>query len=189
MKITIDMENLENRLEGTLNQNIETTIKEAFTEVVSEKVETVLEGETTVSVSEIIEEYVRDYIETAKVQVGNSFRGEEVKEYTVEEYLRKQIADIFENEVFVMKKKDRWGDPMNKRISFKEYLDEYCNPEKIVTPYIEKMAAKIKDDVNCRVKSVFDETMRTTLAENVFAILSASDTYRNITNNLKLLGE
>ena len=51
------------------------------------------------------------------------------------------------------------------------------------------MAARIKDDVNCRVKSVFDETMRTTLAENVFAILSASDTYRNITNNLKLLGE
>lgn len=56
-------------------------------------------------------------------------------------------------------------------------------------PYIDKMAKCIKEDVSRKVKSLFDDAMRTTLAENVFEIVSASDTYRSVSNSLKMLGD
>lgn len=74
-------------------------------------------------------------------------------------------------------------------MSFKEYLDEKISAESLIRPHIERLAKEVRDDVNSKIKEVFNDAMRKTLAENVFQIVSASDTYRTISSNLKLLGE
>lgn len=189
MKVTIEMENLQNIIESAAEKNTEQAIKEAIKEIACNKVDEILEDKIEDIVNDSIVGYVDDYLKNTKIQVGNSWSGDGIKEYTVEEYLKKRVTEIFENQKFKTEYKDRWGDKRTKEISFKEYIEEKITVEHVVKPYIDKMAKQVKDDVNKKVKSVFDEAMRTTLAENVFSIVSASDTYRTISNNLKLLGE
>ena len=112
----------------------------------------------------------------------------EIAVRTVKEYLKKQIKDVFESQSFTVKQKDRWGSMKEEKVSFQEYLQNYLNIEAEVKPYMDKMAKCIRDDVNKKVKTLFDDAMRSTLAENVFAIVSASDTYRSVSNSLKMLG-
>lgn len=95
---------------------------------------------------------------------------------------------MFESQSFTVKQKDRWGSMKEEKVSFQEYLQNYLNIEAEVKPYMDKMAKCIRDDVNKKVKTLFDDAMRSTLAENVFAIVSASDTYRSVSNSLKMLG-
>lgn len=189
MKVTIEMENLQTIIEESAKINTQKAVDEAIHDVARENVDKVLRGKIEEIVNKAIAGYVDDYLKTTKIHIGGGWDSKDVEEYTAEEYLKKQIKEIIENGVFVTKEKDRWGDYTEKKKTFKEYIDEQINPESVVKPYIDKMAKQIKDDVNRKVKSAFDEAMRNTLADNVFAIVSSSDTYRTVTNNLKLLGE
>lgn len=191
MKVTIDLENLGNIVEGALEESMKETVLEAVKTVVREKVDACLKEETENSVNDAIRSYVEDYIKDTKVQVGNSWDDEGVKEYTVEEYLKQKVKYAFEKQVFTREAKDRWGDRTTRReeISFKDYVDSQMNVDAEIKKYMDKLAKEIKNDVNIKVKSVFDESMKTTLAENVFNILASSDTYRTITRNIQLLGE
>lgn len=107
MKVTIEMENLQSILENAARINTEKAIQEALVEVAHNKVDEVLKGNIEQIVNDSIAGYVEDYIKNAKVQVGNSWSGEGVKEYTVEEYLKNQVAEIFQKQMFETKYKDR----------------------------------------------------------------------------------
>lgn len=142
----------------------------------------------TTIVNDSIVGYVNNYLKTTKIHIGGGWNSDNVEEYTAEEYLKKQIKDVFESQSFTVKQKDRWGSMKEEKVSFQEYLQNYLNIEAEVKPYMDKMAKCIRDDVNKKVKTLFDDAMRSTLAENVFAIVSASDTYRSVSNSLKMLG-
>lgn len=189
MKVTIDMENLQSVIEESAKINTERAVEDAIRDVAHEKVDAVLRGKIEEIVNNSIAGYVDDYLKTAKIKIGGGWENKEVEEYTAEEYLRKKVAEIFEAQAFVTKTKNRWGDWTEEKVTFKEYLDDKLDAEAVVKPYIDKTAKQIKDEVNRKVKSVFDEAMRKTLADNVFSIVSASDTYKTISNSLKLLGE
>lgn len=188
MKVTIDMENLQDIIEESAKFNIKNAVEQAIMDVVHKKVDSVLCDEIKKIVNESIAGYINDYLKTTKIHIGGGWDSDKVEEYTAEEYIKKQIKDVFENQTFIAKKRNRWGNMEEEKISFQEYIQNYFNIEKEVQPYIEKMAKGIKNDVNEKVKSLFDDAMRKTLAENVFAIVSASDTYRSISNSLKMLG-
>lgn len=188
MKVTIDMENLESVVEETLKENSEKAIQQALHAVVEKKVNAALGSDVDNAVSSIVESYIREYLATAKIQVGNSWKGEEVKELTVEEYLKHQVSDIFESQVFSVKTKDRWGNTQTDRTTFQEFVERHFDVEKYAKTYLEKIARNVKGEVDAKIKSVFDDAMRHTLADNVFAIVSSSDTYQKVSNSLKLLG-
>lgn len=188
MKITIDMENLQNIVEESVKINTKNAIEQAILDVAREKVDSVLCGKIEEIVNELIVGYVNDYLKTTKIHVGGGWNSADVEEYTAEEYLKKQIKDVFESQSFTAKKKDRWGNTKEEKMSFQEYLQSHLDVEAEVKPYMDKMAKGIRDDVNKKVKTLFDDAMRSTLAENVFAIVSASDTYRSVSNSLKMLG-
>lgn len=189
MKVTIEMENLQSIIEESAKINTERAIEDAIREVAHTEVNAVLNGKIEEIVNNSIAGYVDDYLKNTKIHIGGGWDKKDVEEYTAEEYLRKKVSETFEAQAFVTKKKDRWGDWEETKVTFKQYIDDKLDAEAFVKPYIDKMAKEIKDDVNRKVKSVFDEAMRNTLAENVFSVISASDTYRTISNNLKLLGE
>lgn len=189
MKVTIDLENLSELVQTSIEKSMEETVQEAIETVVREKVDKCLEDETSNTVNDAIRSYVEDYIKETKIQVGNSWDGEGVKEYTVEEYLKMKVANIFEKQLLTTKVKDRWGDYRESTVSFKDYLDNAVNIEASVKAHIEDMAKKVKCEVNNKVKAMFDDSMKSMLTENVFNILSSSDTYRTITRNIQLLGE
>lgn len=189
MKITIDMENLENMVAEICNKNTGEAIQDALESVVREKIDAVLEKKTSEYISHKIEEYIQAYLSKTKIQVGNSWSGDGVKEYTVEEYVKKQISDILSGQKFTRKVKDRWGDWKEETVDFKAYIDSKIDIENEIKPYMEKIARQVRDDVNHRIKSMLDEAMRKNLADNVFTIVSSSETYRKVSESIKLLGQ
>lgn len=189
MKITIDMENLQSIIEESAKINTKNAVDQAIMDVAHAKVDAVLRGTIEEIVNESIVDYVNDYLKTTKIHIGGGWDSDNVEEYTAEEYLKKQIKDVFESQAFKVRRKNRWGNMEEETLSFQEYIQKQLDIEAEVQPYMKKLAKQIKDDVNSKVKSLFDDAMRATLAENVFAIVSASDTYRSVSNSLKMLGD
>lgn len=189
MKVTIEMENLQSIIEESAKINTEKAVDAAIHDVAHSKVEQVLRGKIEEIVNSRIVEYVDDYLKNTKIHIGGGWDKKEVEEYTAEEYLKKQVKEVFESQSFVTKQKNRYGYWVEEKKTFKEYIDSQFNAESIVKPYIEKMAKQIKDDVNRKVKSTFNDAMRATLSDNMFTIITSSETYRTITENMKLLGE
>lgn len=189
MEVIINMDNLQDIIEGAAKKNIETAITESIYRVAREKVDEIIKDSIEEKVNTEISNYIDYYLNNTKIVVGNTWIDKDVKEYSVEEYIKLQVASILENNVLVAKTKDRWGNYQENKVSFKEYIDSKLDTESIVKPYIDKLAKQVRNDVNSIIKNTFDEAMRVTLADNVFALVSASDTYKSISNSLKLLGE
>lgn len=189
MEIIVNMDNLHKIIEESAKINTAKAIEMAIQEVARTKVDEVLDGKIEEIVNVSIGKYVNEYLSTAKIRIGGGWGSDIVEEYTAEEYLRKQIKEVFDNQKFKTKYRNRWGNWEEKEVTFQEYFQGYFSAEDIVKPYIDKMAKEIKENVNNKVRTVFDEAMKNTLAENVFAIVSASDTYKSISNSLKMLGE
>lgn len=188
MKVTIDLENLEQMIQDTLENNAESAIKIAVNDAIKKQVDKVLSSQTSRTANQVIEEYIREYLQNAKIHVGDGWNDEEVKEYTVEQYLKKQINDIFETKSFVTRSEDRWGNMRETTVTFQDFILKHFNIDEILKPKIEKMVAEVKKDVNSRAKEILDTSMKNALADNVFAIVSASETYRKISDGVKMLG-
>lgn len=189
MKVTIEMENLNKIIEEVVKTNTEEAIQEAIRDIARNKVDEVLGDTLSKIVNDHILNYVDDYLKTTKIHIGGGWSNKDVEEYTAEEYLRKQIKEIFESKTLQTCYKDKWGDSKIQKITFQEYVEQQLNAEQIVKPHIDKMAKEVKDEVNYKIKTLFDGAMRNTLAENVFTIVSASETYKSVSNSLKMLGD
>lgn len=189
MKVTIDMENLEDVIKQSCEKNAESAMQAAMKSAVKEKIDAALKDKADEYIAQKIDEYIQAYLSETKIQVGNSWSGEGVKEYTVEEYVKKQISDILGNQKFTRKVKDRWGDWNEETIDFKAYIDSKIDVDGTIKPYMENIARQVREDVNRRIKSMFDDAMRRNLADNVFAIVSSSDTYKKVADSIKLLGQ
>lgn len=189
MKVTIDLENLESIVQTTLEQNSREAIHKALESVAQREVDKALENDVDEGINKIVESYIREYLATAKIQVGNSWSGEGIKEFTVEEYLKSKVAEIFEKQIFSVKSKDRWGDTHTETITFQEFVEKHFDVEKYAKTHLERIAKNVKNEVDRKIQSMLDDAMRHTLADNVFTIVSASETYQKIQNSLKLLGE
>ena len=189
MKVTIDLENLESVVQTTLEQNSSCAIHKALESVVQREVDKALENDVDEGINKIVESYIREYLATAKIQVGNSWSGEGIKEFTVEEYLKSKVAEIFEKQIFSVKSKNSWGDTYTETITFQEFVEKHFDVEKYAKTYLERIAKDVKNEVDRKIHSMLDDAMRHDLADNVFAIVSASETYQKIQNSLKLLGE
>lgn len=188
MKITIDLENLEQMVQDALENNAESAIKIAVKEAISEQVGKILSSETEKTANQVIEEYIREYLQNAKITVGGGWDEEGVKEYTVEQYLKKQINDIFESKSFTAERTDRWGEKKRTKVSFQDFVTSYLKVDELLEPKIKNMVEEVKKDVNRRAKEILDTSMKNALADNVFAIVSASETYRKISDGVRLLG-
>lgn len=189
MKVIIDAENLQGTIEKILNENIENCIKECIKDVLNKSYKELFKTSVETTVNNCITAYINDYIKQTKVTVGNSWDGNGVKEYSVEEYMKKKVNELFDSGKLFIETNDGYGGKKTTTVSLEDYVKNSIGVERTIKPYMEKVTRDLKNEVNMKVKSTFDDSLRNALAENVFSIVTAGDTYRNIVNNMKLLGE
>ena len=132
-------------------------------------------------VNEKLESYVNDYIKTAIISVGGGWNSEP-KKYTVEEYIKQQISEIMNKQAF--KTKDRYGDYKNT-MTFEEYVKKELNVDASVQAALDKFMKKVKDDVNKNVIKMFDNTTQAALSSVVMNMLSNSNAFLEMRDNLK----
>ena len=120
MKITFEMDNLQDLIEKSVSKNIEEAVKSQVEDTIKEQVAKLGGDIISEVVTKNFNEFVNDYITNTKITVRKEdFWGDaDVNEYTVEEYIKKCLKERLDNEKF--KTKDKYGH-INE-ISFSEYI-------------------------------------------------------------------
>lgn len=193
MKVTIDLENLESIVKGTIETNIETVVKEQVEAVIKKTIDEMAKDTIYDAVSSNFERFVNEYITTTTIKVGgNSYwDDEESKEYTVEQYIKRELKARLESKTLRAKKKGSKSsyDSDFENVSFEEYINRQFDFEDMIKKDLDKFMDDIRKNVNKTMKDTFDNSTKSMLSNAVLSILSANDTYRQIENNIKCIAD
>ena len=185
MKITFEMDNLQDLIEKSVSGNIEEAVKSQVEDTIKEQV-TKLGGDI---ISEVVtknfNEFVNDYITNTKITVRKEdFWGDaDVNEYTVEEYIKKCLKERLDNEKFKTKNKyDRY-----EEVTFDDYIKNHYvgYMEKEIEKKMDSYFIDIRDQINRTMKETFDNTTKDMLSSTVLNILTQNNTYKQLENNIK----
>lgn len=110
-----------------------------------------------------------------KIKIGGGWK-ETAKEYTLREYVIEQVKDKIANNTCA--KKGSYSE-----YSFQEWFTEKC-VDSDIQRIIEKEISNIRNDVNRKVKDLFDTSTKQMLSETVLNVLMANDTYKKIESNV-----
>lgn len=193
MKVTIDLENLEQIVKTTTEKNIESIIEQQVVETVRKTIDELAKKEIADTVSENFQKFVDEYIKTTTIKVGgNSYwDDEEQKEYTVEQYIKYELKKRLESKKLRVKKKGRtssYNDDFEE-VTFEEYIKRSFNAEDMIKSDLDKFMDGIRKDINKTMKETFDNSTKNMLSSAVLSILTANDTYRQIENNIKCIAD
>ena len=98
MKVTIDMENLETLVQTTMEKNIENIVKEQIEGTVRKVADDLSKKVIADEVSENFQRFVDEYIANTKIKVGGDYWDDtEEKEYTVEQYIKKDLDKFMDD--------------------------------------------------------------------------------------------
>ncbi len=126
MKITMEMDNLQTVVETALKENIENVVREEVDKLI---VQGIQDSKETIQniINDKMARFVEDYLTTATISIGGGWR-EDPKTYTIEEYIKSEIADRMESGKFLFK--DRYNKDTYK--SFDEFCKERFNVDAAV---------------------------------------------------------
>mgnify|MGYP006896405172 CR=1 FL=1 len=186
MKVNIDMENLSNAVEIAITENANNVIKDVIEKKISTYIDKNYKKIIEITINEKMEEYLKNYLETTTITVGEGLLNQNIKTYTIQEYINKQISDIMNNKKFETEIKNRWGEKSFQEVSFDEFIKQSFDVSKEVRHQLENYMKSVKDDINRNIKNVTDQVMKDMLSNTIFEILMQSDTYSKISNGLKI---
>lgn len=179
LKIEYDMEEMflgmkdaiKEELKPEIANEIRAEIKEEVKKEILEKVKEKIPDETEVWLKQLM----TDIYENEKISVGGGW-DRDAKEYTLREYVIEQIKERIINNNCVSKKS-------YSRETFHEWFTNQC-VDSDIKRVIEKEIKSIRDDVNLKVKNMFDSSTKEMLSQTVLNLLMANDTYKKIEANI-----
>lgn len=189
MKAIIDMENLEAMIERNLNDHLEVIISKQVESCIESKVEELAKNIIAEKVAENFRKFVDEYISTTKIRIGgNSYwDDEEVKELTVEQYIKYELKNRLESKKLRVKSNNRYSD--YEEVSFEDYIKSQFNANDIIKADLDSFLDEVRKKINQTVKNTFDKSTKDMLSNTVLSILTANDTYRKIENNIKCIAD
>lgn len=192
MKVTLELDNLENIVQTTLEKNLENVVKEQIADIVKKTADNLIKDTINTQVSKNFQRFVDDYIATKKIKVGGSYwDNEPEQEYTVEQYIKQQLKEKLVSSQLKVKKKGRSGSYSDdyESVTFEDYISRQFDPNEMIKKELDAFMDDIRKQVNTTMKETFDNSTKSMLSNAVLSILSANDTYRQIENNIKCIAD
>lgn len=179
LKIEYDMEDMvlgikeavKEELKPEIAEEIREEIKSDIKREIMDKVKEQIPEDTSVWLKNIM----KDIYNTEIIKVGGGWN-EDAKEYTLREYVIEQIKNRIVNN-------DCGSKERYSKISFNEWFRDKC-VDSDIQKIIDREIKTIRDDVNYKVKSMFDSSTKQMLSETVLNVLMANDTYKKIESNI-----
>ena len=179
MKVTADMENLEQLVESAIEENLNSLIEQEVHSVIADKVRSSAKEIIETIVNEKLTAYVEDYIKTATISVGGGWNSAPVV-YTVEEYIKHQISEIMESGK--LHTKSSYG---NTTVTFEEFIKQQFDATSYVKKALESFMKNVKEDINNNVNTMFNQTTQVALSSVVMNLLSNNATFMDMQDNIK----
>lgn len=192
MKVTLELDNLENIVQTTLEKNLENVVKEQIADIVKKTADNLIKDTINTQVSKNFQHFVDEYITTKKIKVGGSYwDNEPEQEYTVEQYIKQQLKEKLDSKKLKSKQKDSYGRYTNnyEEVSFETYISRQFDPDEMIKKELDAFMDDIRKQVNTTMKETFDNSTKSMLSNAVLSILSANDTYKQIENNIKCIAD
>jgi len=192
MKVTLELDNLENIVETTLEKNLGNVVKEQIADIVKKTADNLIKDTINTQVSKNFQRFVDEYIVTKKIKVGGSYwDNEPEQEYTVEQYIKQQIKERLDSKQLKVKKKGRSGSYSDdyENVTFEQYISRQFDFTETIKKELDTFMNDIRKQVNTTMKETFDNSTKSMLSNAVLGILSANDTYRQIENNIKCIAD
>ena len=182
LKINFDVENFAKGIASEVKRTLKNEIVEELKKTVLKD----LKEDIQTNIAKMSEKIVREVYENEKVILGGW--GEERQEISVKQYLLNGIRDSFKDGKFIMKKKDRWGDEETKKVSIEQYINSKIEFSAIQKD-IDREIDRVREDINSRIKDMFDSSTRQMLSDNVLQVLMANETYQKIQSNIACIAD
>mgnify|MGYP004547911259 CR=1 FL=1 len=192
MKVTLELDNLENIVQTTLEKNLENVVKEQIADIVKKTADILIENTIKAQISEHFQRFVDEYISTKKIKVGGSYwDNEPEQEYTVEQYIKQQLKERLDSKQLKVKKKGRTGSYNDdyENVTFEQYISNQFDPNEMIKKELDTFMDDIRKQVNTTMKETFNNSTKSMLSNAVLNILNANDTYRQIENNIKCIAD
>lgn len=179
MEITLKMDNLANLVERTINENLENIIKTQVDAMISDSIQ---KSKDTISerVNEKVSAIVDEYISNATISVGGGWK-EEPKTYTIEEYIKAEIADRIESGKFLVK--DRYNSNTYK--TFTEFITDKFNVDAKIEKELTSFMTQVQKDIDKNVADMFNATTQAALSSSILNLLMQNDTFLNMQDSVK----
>lgn len=192
MKATLDFENLEQIVQSTIEKNMQAIVENQVDIIIRGTVDKYAKELIENKVSEKFQNFMDDYIATTTIKTGGNYWSDEPeKEYTVEQYIKKELKDRLDGNILKAKKPGRktsYSDDFEK-VTFEEYIKRTFNPEELIKKELDQFMDDVRKDINKTMKDTFDNSTKNMLSSAVLNILTANDTYRQIENNIKCIAD
>ena len=192
MKVTLELDNLENIVQTTLEKNLGNVVKEQIADIVKKTADNLIKDTIITQISENFQRFVDEYITTKKIKVGGSYwDNKPEQEYTVEQYIKQQIKERLDSKQLKVKKKGRSGSYSDdyENVTFEQYISRQFDPNEMIKKELDVFMDDIRKQVNTTMKEAFDNSTKSMLSNAVLSVLSANDTYRQIENNIKCIAD
>lgn len=198
LEIKFDMKSFSKGIVDEVRSEVVKNLKDEILREIKKEVITDDVKETIkLSAHEIVKDMIDDYVAHEKITVGgNRFWDDEpLKEYSMEEYAKKCIADSIKSGEFHVVtgyEKNSYGDTYRaktKKFKFSDYIRSELALGNDMKEYMDEQIREIRDSVNKNVKDLFDESTKKMLSESVLNILMANETYKRIESGIACIAD
>ena len=163
--VTIDKDDLNTRILRSFENSVNSYVRDAVKEVVrseyDKQIRTITENEIKTRISALVDAFLAE-----PIQIGGGWR-EEARTLTRNEYLSETIQKNLESNF------DKEKLSKNISDSIKSYADRF--------------ASSTKDDINRKVKDIFDSAMKQNLTESIVTLLMDNETYKRLSGSMQNL--
>lgn len=198
LEIKFDMKSFSKGIVEQVRHEVVHSLNETVMEAIKSEIITDNVRQTVMlAAHEIVKEMIDDYVAHEKITIGgNSFWDDEpLKEYSMQEYAKKCIADSIKSGEFHVVtgyEKNSYGDmyrAKTEKFKFSDYIRSELAIGNDMKEYMDDQIREIRDSVNKNVKELFDESTKKMLSESVLNILMANDTYRKIESGIACIAD
>lgn len=179
LKIEYDMEDMVLGIKEAVKEELKPEIAEEIRSEIKEEIKAGIMNMVKEQIPEDTSQWLKDIMgeiyNTEIIKVGGGWN-EEPKEFTFREYVIEQVKNrIINNDCGA--KKSYSGE------SFNAWFRDKC-VDTDIQKVIDREIKTIRDDVNSKIKSMFDSSTKQMLSEAVLNVLMANDTYKKIEANI-----
>jgi len=187
MSLKVDLESLKKDIVSSVKRELKDDIlkdikneliKQTYTETVKPQLE---EIKTTIAnlVAELLKKEVELYYTEKKITVGGGYSGEDVKEYTIQEYTQELLSKSMK-EGRISFNKSKYKSDFYK---IDEYILDKCIASETKS-FMDKRLQSIQRDIDKKVKDTFTTKVETMMSEVALGVLKSNATYNEITQKL-----
>lgn len=189
MKVNIEMDNIGELVSSAIQENLETIIRKEVDKVIREEVANKSKDIITDTASMKLREYVEQYIKTAEITVGGGlYSNDKATTYTVEEYIRKELAEKMQQGMLTVPNRDRYGNKTTS-VSFEDFIKQEFNPEALIKTHLSKFIEATKNDINTKINDTFTNSTKNMLSETVYNVLIKNETFAKLNDNIKCIAD